>query len=69
MEASFPAVVANLIVNELVPRLKKAGVGIEKSPVPPELITLFAALKIMGRVTTHEIRGWMDECFDSARKA
>jgi Asp-tRNA(Asn)/Glu-tRNA(Gln) amidotransferase B subunit len=54
-------VAANLILNELMPRLKKAGIEIQDCPIPPEILGIAAKLKHEGKLTTHEIRQWMDE--------
>jgi Asp-tRNAAsn/Glu-tRNAGln amidotransferase B subunit (PET112 homolog) len=47
---------ANLMLNELFPRLKKAGIPIAQSPVLPLDIRALAILKSAGVFSTHEIR-------------
>lgn len=59
--ATLVQVAANLILNELSPRLKKAGIEIKDSPVKPFEIHILAAAKLEGVVSTHEIRQILDK--------
>lgn len=63
---SIPQSTANLMVNELLPRLKRSGMPIEKSPVTPEDMAILAAAKCLGVWSTHEIRLRMGERFAQA---
>lgn len=60
------SIAANLMVNELLPRLKKNKIGIESSPISAEKMAEFAILKYAG-FSTREIRKLMDAAFDSPR--
>ena len=60
---TWQATAANLIINELMPRCKKAGISIVDSPVSPEQITRAAKQKEAGVVTTNDIRQMMDAAF------
>lgn len=57
---------ANLIINELLPRLKKRNIEIEDSPVNPREIAALALAKDAGIISHHEIRKLLDGAFDSA---
>lgn len=72
MEPSDKAVAriaANLILNELLPRLKKSGLDIDTSPVKPWQIAMASVLKHKGLVTTHEIRKCMEWSFQEKHGA
>jgi Asp-tRNA(Asn)/Glu-tRNA(Gln) amidotransferase B subunit len=51
---------ATLLVNELLPRLNRAGLDITKSPVLPGDLALLAMCKGDGLITTQQIRGILD---------
>ena len=57
---TFNRVAATLIINELLPRLRKMGCAIEDSPVPPGILACMAQLKCEGRLDTHSIRKILD---------
>lgn len=61
--ADVPQTCANLIINELLPRLTRAGLGPQESPVKPVEISALALLKVHGVATTHQIRKYMDGKF------
>ena len=56
-------VMAVLILEELLPRLKRSGIAIENSPITPWDIRCLGILKAKGIFTTHEIRQMMDGVF------
>ena len=60
---------ANLIIHELLPRLKKAGISVEDSPVTPHDMAVLAMVKDAGIFSHHEIRKLLDGVFDTAGKA
>ena len=53
-------VAATLILEELVPRLKRRGLVIEDSPVSPDDVRWLALGKVRGLLTTAEIREMLD---------
>ena len=55
---------ANLIIHELLPRLKKSGLGVENSPVTPSEIAVLAMVKDAAIFSHHEIRQLLDKAFD-----
>ena len=59
---------ANLILYELVPRLKRHGFEIENSPVSPEVISMLAICKAHNTASTRQIRIFLDKFFDSSGK-
>ncbi len=61
--------VANLIINELMPRLARAGIEADASPVTPEQISIAALAKAYGVMDTHTIRRLMDEAFNKEEMA
>ena len=60
---TWQSTAANLIINELLPRCKKAKISIVDSPVSPEQIKRAAQQKEAGLATTNDIRLMMDEAF------
>jgi len=63
-------IAADLIINELAPRLKKRGIDVAAdSPVSPEDIAELAYLKFQGHITTHDIRKWLDSQFNDGKPA
>lgn len=60
-------IAANLIINELLPRLKRKGLKIESSPVTPAHINLMARFKHAGFLSTHSIRILMDDLISEAQ--
>ena len=58
---SSPAatVAANLIINEVEPRLRR--LGLEASPISGKEIAILAACKVCGVLTTRDIRRLLDE--------
>jgi Asp-tRNA(Asn)/Glu-tRNA(Gln) amidotransferase B subunit len=59
-------IAANLIINELIPRLNAAGIEIDNSPVPTFIIAGLAKMKHEGKVDTHSIRKILDRFFDTS---
>lgn len=55
-------IAATLILNELLPRLKKCGM--EESPIPPSVLMGMAYAKHEGVLDTYTIRRMMDAVFD-----
>lgn len=60
---SVPVLIAHLMLHELEPRLKRAGLPWEQSPVEPWLLAEFAQFKAMGVLSTRDIRGYLDGAF------
>lgn len=56
-----------LMVNELLPRLKKCGLTIEQSPVTSEEMARLAAFKCAKLFNTHEIRQLLNERFEKVK--
>lgn len=56
-----------MIINELLPRLKKSGISVEDSPVTPHEMAVLALVKDAGIFSHHEIRKLLDSAFDTAR--
>ena len=54
---------ARLIIHELMPRLKRANIEIQNSPISPEKVLLAATAKWCGAWDTHHIRQKFDEAF------
>jgi Asp-tRNA(Asn)/Glu-tRNA(Gln) amidotransferase B subunit len=54
-------IIANLIINELLPRLKRKGIKIQDSPITPKDLSALAKIKSLGIFTTHDIRLMLDE--------
>lgn len=63
--ASTAQIAANLVLHELLPRLKKRDIEIANSPIPPEQIGEWTIAKHRGEVSTHEIRKRMDAWLSS----
>ena len=64
-EKKWIGVSANLILNELCPRLKKHGIEFKDSPIKPEELRVVALMKLAGVLSTHQIRQMMDNLFRS----
>ena len=64
MKPEVARICANLIINELNPRLNKHNIKIENSPVEPAEIRLLGCLKYCEVLTTQEIRQMLDEKFN-----
>ena len=62
-QQEFVRAAANLILNELGPRLKRRKIGIDASPLSPSQIAVLAACKACGVLDTHAIRKVMDDAF------
>lgn len=62
MDALKPiaGIAATLMVNELLPRLKRKGLDITSSPVSAEVMADLSIRKF-GGMSTHEIRRCLDE--------
>ena len=56
---------AKLMLNELVPRLKKRGVTADKSPITPEKFGLGVLAVYCGAWDTHYFRMKLDEVFNA----
>ena len=63
MKPEVASIAANLIINELTPRLKRSGIRIENSPVTPVDMRLLACLKYCDVLSTRDIRETLDEMF------
>ena len=63
MKQEVVQIAANLIINELAPRLKRKGIKIEESPVSPLHIQAYACMKYCEIITTRDIREMLDEAF------
>ena len=63
-EPEFCRLAANLIINELLPRLEKAGIEINSSPVSPGDLSFLTDLKLKGVISTREIRQVLDTVFE-----
>lgn len=61
-------IAASLMLNELLPRLRKAGKKITESPVSPQVMAELSILKAAG-MPHNVVRQVLDELFDTARKA
>jgi Asp-tRNA(Asn)/Glu-tRNA(Gln) amidotransferase B subunit len=56
-------IAANLIINELLPRLSRHKIRIEDSPVPGTVIAALSIYKHEGKIDTHTIRRILDRFF------
>ncbi len=65
MSPEVARIAATLLINELFPRLKRRGIAIKDSPIPPIEIALAAYLKHAGVIDTAYIRRSMDEILGS----
>jgi hypothetical protein len=48
------------LVNELLPRFKRAGISIERSPITPMQMGILARLEHSGYWTRYEVRRFLD---------
>lgn len=62
---SVEQIAAKLMINELLPRLKRSGLDITRSPVTPQQLAVAAAAKHSGAWSTHDIRMRMDAAFEN----
>lgn len=60
LEKARAKVSANIILNDLMPRLNRAGIHISKSPITPQDVAGMAQLKLDGILSTHQIRNIID---------
>lgn len=63
MQQEANRIASVLIINELLPRLKRAGLDIKDCPISPQELKAAAILKAAGLVSTMDIRFCMDEKF------
>lgn len=66
-------VAATLLLHELLPRLKKrcidTCIDMDSSPVSPQQLGDLALMKAHGLISTHQVRQFLDKCFDSSSQA
>ena len=58
---TIPQIIADLICNEVSPRLKKKGIGFADSPITPQMVREAAIAKHLKIISTSEIRQIFDD--------
>ena len=63
--ARLAGLTAKLLLNELAPRLKRAGLTPASSPVKPAALAFGVSCIDQGILSTHELRALLDEAFSA----
>ena len=64
MDKALYRLAAKLMLNELMPRLKRHGIPIMRSPVTPERLGIGVLAVYCGAWDTHHFRMKLDEAFN-----
>jgi Asp-tRNA(Asn)/Glu-tRNA(Gln) amidotransferase B subunit len=57
--------IVKLMMNEILPRLKKHNLEISECPVSPDALALLLSLKTQGRITHKTMRETLDKLFEN----